>query len=517
MISYARRNIPFLALVGWILLAGSTSQAADSSVKDLIAELNSPDAAVRLQAIDQLGARGGKAAEAAPALASLLKDADPSVRRHAVQALLAIRPDPKVMLPIFIKLMDDSDPGVHARILNAITDIGEPAVPRLIEALKNEKAAYWACIVLRGMGPTAKAAAPALAGMLKDPRPEIREAAVLALGAIGDAAAAFVPQIAAALNDENVRDEATFVLGELGNIPPDAEQKIRANIKSDDKSLSTVSLWALARVHPDDKELRRQATEQIVDRLKDQDPNVRVVAARALAALPVAPEITIPALEKALKGADATTVQYALDALATLGAPAVPRLVDALEKHKQLRVQVAYTLGQIGPAAAPAADALAKLVADDDLNVATEAALALGKIGPGAKSAVPALCAALQKEGTNAHAIILALGDIGPDAVAADPLIIKAIGSKDGSLAVTAAAALTEIHPGSAQAAGKAIPVLVACLTDSLPETREAAAEALGDLGPLARSSAPALQKAAQDDVKAVRAAAAKALQQIGQ
>lgn len=516
MTSYARSIILFIVLFGWIFMAGSTSRAAEPSLDELIGLVQSPNASARIKAIDQLGAEGAKAAAAAPALTSVLKDADPSVRRHAVKALIAIRPGPQVMLPLMIKLMEDPDAAVHARVLNAITEAGEAAVPGLIQALQNDKVAFWACIVLRGMGPAAKAAVPALVEKLKDANPEIRREAALALGAIGEAAISAVPDIAATLGDEHVAGAATYVLGALGKVPADAERKIRANAAGDDKSLSTISLWTLARVHPEDKELRREATEKIVERLKDQDPHVRVVAARALAALAPAPEITVPIFEKALKDADATTVQHALDALASLGAQAVPRLIDILEKHKPLRVQVVYTLGQIGPTAAPASAALAKLVTDDDMNVATEAALALGKIGPAAKDAVPALCAALQKEGTNAHALIVALGDIGPDAAAAEPLLLKAMGSKHGSLAVIAASAFTEIQPGSATAAAKAIPVLVAGLGDALPETRKTAAEALAELGPLAREAVPALQKAAQDANQGVCKAAARALQAIG-
>ena len=56
-----------------------------------------------------------------------------------------------------------------------------------------------------------------------------------------------------------------------------------------------------------------------------------------------------------------------------------------------------YILGQIGPAAAPAAPALAKLIADKDERVAQEAVLALANIGPGAKAAVPALIQALRQ------------------------------------------------------------------------------------------------------------------------
>jgi HEAT repeat protein len=549
MITYLRRYGLFYCLGGWTILFGLTSVTMASSTEDLIGALKSPDATTRLSAIDQLGAQGAKSAEAVvpltallkddsavvraraaialgeigqPAkgasseLVSLLKDDDPSVRRQAVRALGAIRPGPKIMIPLFVKLMEDLDPGVRVRVLGAVAEAGEAAVPGLIEALKNDKAAYWACVVLRDIGPAAKAAVPALAEKLTDPRPDIRREAVLALGAMNQAAAAVIPQIVATLGDENTRNAATFVLGQLGMIPADAEPTIRANAKSDDKFLSTVSLWALARVHPEDKDLRRQATELIVERLKDNDPFVRVAAARALAALPPAPAITLPIWRKAMKDANSATINQALDALAELGAPAVPTLVNVLENHEDLSVYVVYTLGQMGPAAASATAALARLVADQDANLASEAAIALSKIGPAASGAVPALCAALDRpDCPDAHEIILALGNIGPAAVVAEPLVVKAMSSKDGALAVIAASALTQIHPQSDSAAAKAIPVLVAGLSDSLPEIRRAAADALGALGPLGREAVPALQLASKDSAKSVREAAEKAIQAI--
>ncbi len=549
-----RKNALFLVLAGCLILLGRAASAADSSLAELLGKLKSSDESVRLKAIDEIGSRGGKAAEAvaplsgmltdkspavradaaralgevgapaksaAPELAALLKDADDAVRRQAVQALLAIRPGPQIMIPLLTKQMEDSDPGVQMRILHAMAEAGEAAVPGLIQALKNDKTAYWAIIVLREIGPAAKDAAPALAEKLQDPRPEIRREAALALGALNEAAIPVLPQIAAALDDEDARTAATFVMGELEKIPANAEAKIRANAKSDDKFLGTVSLWTLARVHPEDKELRRQATEQLVERLKEKDPFVRVAAARALAALPPAPEITLPIWEKALKDADPETIQHALDALASLGSQAVPKLVDILKQHKELRVQAAYTLGQIGPGAAAATDALAALVADEDFNVSTEAVLALAKIGPDAASTVPALIAALQKEKCpNAHAIIYALGKIGPKAAAAQPLLLKAMNGTDKSLSVVAAWAFMHLQPNPAQAA-KSLPalvpgLLVPGLSDSLPEIRKAAAEALGELGPMAGQAIPALQKAAkEDDSPAVRDAAAKALRSI--
>ena len=75
----------------------------------------------------------------------------------------------------------------------------------VLEALKNEKAAYWACVILREIGPAGKVAVPALAEKLKDPRPEIRREAALALGAMGGAAQPAAGQLAALLGDETMR------------------------------------------------------------------------------------------------------------------------------------------------------------------------------------------------------------------------------------------------------------------------------------------------------------------------
>jgi HEAT repeat protein len=514
----------------------------------LVGKLTSADESVRLQAVDQLGARGAKAAEAVTPLTELLKDSsaqvrahvvrslgeigapakpavaalielakdpDETVRRQVVRAVMAIRPGPQITVPLAVKLLEDSDPGVRIRILHAIAEAGPKAVPALIVALKNDKAAYWACLVLRDIGPAAKDAVPALVEKLQDPRPEIRREAILTLAAMDRAATAAVEPIAAALSDEHARAAATYALGRIGQIPADAEATIRTNSKSDDQMLSTTSLWALARVHPEDKPLRREATEQLIGRLKDRDPFVRMAAARALTALPPAPEITGPIWEKALQDADETAVLHALEALAALGPPAVPRLIDAL-KYEKLRGQVVYVLGKIGPAAAPATPALAKLIAGKDDRVAHEAILALANIGPGAKEAVPALIQSLQQEENgNRHAIAYALGRIGPDADEAGRPLRDLLGRSDRGLALASAWALAHIYPGSTEVAAATLNVLVGGLKDHTPLARCSAAEALGYFGPLAIEAVPALERAVNDTDPSVGAAAAKALRSI--
>jgi HEAT repeat protein len=519
------------AAVVWLTPVGL--QAAEPSVAELEAALKSPDAAARARAAEALAEMGPAAKSAAADLAALVKDPDAKVRRQMIKALVAIRPGIEVGRKVFASLMEDEDPGVRLRAMSALADAGPGAVPLMVESLKNEKVAYWACLVLRDMGPDAKDAVPALTEALGSKQPQVRREALLALASIGDPAAAAVPQIASMLDDKLHATAATYALGAIGKIPADVETKIRENAKGQDKLLSTASLWSLARVHPEDKEIRREVTERLVERLKEQDPNVRDWAARGLAALPPAPEIAIPIFEKAFQDADETTLRSALDAFAGVGARAVPRLTDALrnEKFAKLRGEVAYILGQIGPEAAPATEELAKLLTDADSKVSSEAAMALARIGAPAAAAVPALTKTIEKaiagagdkdvdtqEDTTSCAAAYALGRIGPAAVSAAPNLLKAVASRDAALSLASAWALAQIEPASAEAAAKTVPVLVAGLVHAVPKYRQGAAESLGNLGPLAKDAFAQLQKTAKEDPdQAVRQTAVQALEKIGQ
>jgi HEAT repeat protein len=226
--------------------------------------------------------------------------------------------------------------------------------------------------------------------------------------------------------------------------------------------------------------------------------------------------MTIPILEKALDGADATTFHHALDALANFGAPAVPGLIDGL-KHEALRAEIAFLLGEIGPAAAPATEALVGLTHDEDHHVRSEAVHALASIGPGAKAAVPDLVELLgQPECPITHETVYALGKIGPDAKSAEPTLLKLAQGSDEALSVISAWALIQIGGASARTATEVVPVLSACLDAPLPKSRQLSAEALGSLGSLAKDAVPELAKALDDEVDdEARAATAEALAAI--
>lgn len=83
---------------------------------------------------------------------------------------------------------------------------------------------------------------------------------------------------------------------------------------------------------------------------------------------------------EALRNKDDASHQSAPGALAKIGSPAVPALVEALrDEHKDVRSSAAYALGRIGPDAKAAVPALVEALKDEDEGV-REAAKALKTI-----------------------------------------------------------------------------------------------------------------------------------------
>ena len=129
---------------------GQTAPAADRALEPMLADLRSGKPEVRVAAADALAALGSKAAAAVPDL---------------------------------VRGLEDENFWAGLAMSDALSHVGQPAVPALVEALqhKQELARIRAGLALRSMGAVAKPALPALRQALQDQSPRVRELAAQAI------------------------------------------------------------------------------------------------------------------------------------------------------------------------------------------------------------------------------------------------------------------------------------------------------------------------------------------------
>lgn len=545
------------------------SQAKDA-LPDILAMTSDPEPRVRWHAARTIGLIGEDAISAVPVLIKLLQDEDPitvaqaaAAIRHirtddektdtpdqdaalyaaAIEPLLAItvHPDPrarraavrtirvldadsKTLATLFAKVLTDSDPAVILPALHTLADMGDEAVPVLIEALEVPGARYWAAVALAEIGSEASSATDALASLAKTGEPEERMQAMLALAAIGPEAVSAAPVLIEALSsgDGSLRFAAVFALGSLRAADADATLEKAAN--DSDKFLAEIAAWARAKIHPADAELRKLALEKLRAGLKSELPKVRAASTSGLSDL--APFVT-PAERQQLADDFLSMLADPDPAVGTRGGAALIRLgVDAVEPlgnqlaNPELRMAALELLAAIGSDSGKAIEPIRGALADQDPSVRGEAAIALAAIGPAAAPAVPQLRRMLADSAEDSgarYSAAYALGRIGSAAASAMETLRMQSESEDELMATVAVWAALKIEPGNTEFFETAMPRLRKALQAESDLARLEAAVALGEIGPHAKTAIPILEVVEEDDpVRAVRAAAAEALRKIG-
>lgn len=476
---------------------------------------------VRAYAASALGRFGPAARPAVGALGALITDPDARVRRTAIRAIARIRPGPDVSVPLFVKALEDADPAVRTHVLTVLAQLGKPAVPALVEALKNDKSEYWACLVLSEIGPDAAAAVPELTKVIEsDAKPEVRREAALALGEIGPASAPAAEVLAKSLGDKDqaVCCAAAYALGSIGPGAKSAETALDKCSLSKNLLLNALAAWALAKIEPEDADAKKKAVSLLSKGLAGKNPHLRRAALRGMLDLQTDPVVILEAVKSARISSQDEIVDELLVVSSEFGEPAVPLLVESLNIER-VRPLAASRLGRIGPAAKAAVPALAVIAAEDtDVAARCEALMALGAIAPESPKTLKAAAAALgDAEEDVRYAACYVLGRIGKPAAATVPDLKKSLSGDDEFMALASAWALAHIDPTSAEIAKVAVPVLVRGLNATEPRIRYEAVTALGLFGPLAKEAVPALNKSADDKDEIVADAADNALSKIGQ
>jgi WD40 repeat protein/HEAT repeat protein len=242
----------------------------------------------------------------------------------------------------------------------------------------------------------------------------------------------------AALGDPDATVRQAAANG-LGSIQPQADQTIRALIRAlkEDGDGSTRAAAARALNGPSAKAV---AAELLRALKEDNTPGVREAAAFSLRSVPADPAL-LAALRAACADKQSARVRVeAAMGVATLvpdDADAVGVLTAALGVQDEWAVHLAAQyLNDLGPRAAPAAAALAKVLEKGKyqshfIDRTWYAVHALSRIGPAAKPAVPALLARLGDDQSNPHwsnpktkyvpvnenMIAFTLARVGPDVV----------------------------------------------------------------------------------------------------
>ncbi|WP_287266689.1 HEAT repeat domain-containing protein [Moorena sp. SIO3A2] len=296
-----------------------------------------------------------------------------------------------------------------------------------------------------------------------------------------------------------------------------------------------IEIW-LERLKDNDSDVRSSAADALVKLgnssdtvvkalltlLEDNDSDVRRRAAYALGKLgnssdTVVKENIVKALLALLEDNDSDVRSSAARALGELGNSSdtvVNGLLALLEQHNSdVRSSAADALVQLGNSSENIVNGLLALLEDNDSDVRSSAARALGELGNSSDTVVNRLLALLQDNESfvrmmAAHALVQ-LGNSSDTVVNA---LIALLQDNESFVRMMAAHALVQLGNSS----DTLVNTLLALLEDNYYFVRSSAADALGKLGNSSETLVNTLLALLQDNDYFVRSSAADALGKLG-
>ena len=181
-----------------------------------------------------------------------------------------------------ITALDDPLGSVTLAAAESLGNIGQPAVPALIQQLGEAKHAALIAHVLGEIGPDASPAVPDLVRFLKTADEQLRREAILALAGIGPSARSATAELLRLLRSpqEPLRSAAAYALAMIK--AHDAVRDLRQALQqADDALLRLTSAWAITQLSDDETDLRL-AVPVLAEGLAGEDPQIQHRAAQAL-------------------------------------------------------------------------------------------------------------------------------------------------------------------------------------------------------------------------------------------
>lgn len=365
--------------------------------------------------------------------------------------------------------LHDPAPAMRQTAADRLAKIGPPAVPILLEALKdnNPEVRMLACSALIQAQPEPAAGIRAVVKLLKDDDPKVRRAAAWELGLANSA-----------FGLEEEADETKETVDALRSVLGDKDLEVRIT--------AVEALASLGRK-------AAPAGPDLTEVLHDRDPRLRVSAARTLLRINRDTRSTVvPVLLELLGDStpESTVSQKAFGTLREEEAEEqmVPRLLElSRSPDVATRRRAVFYLGDIGPPAELAVYELLTLLSDSDAVVRFRAAEALAAIDPDASEpAIPILQQSvinpeLEFPLRSTALALLAGLDPGTDAKAV-PALIEGLHAKDRTTRAESILLLKQIGT----AAKPALPVLTEIWRNAKDSNSLSAGEAIRQIDPMA-------------------------------
>jgi len=442
-----------------------------------------------------------------------LKSDDDNVREDALESLCRYHPGPEAVsaVPVLIQLLTSKNSVNVINASHALSWIGKPAVPALLEAMKSQEPKVRAEVArtLGRIGDDAENSSPQLRYLWKDPSPDVRAAVATAYCLINGSDQDALAVLEDGLDKEDPKVRRMFVdaFQDLGILARPSVRKLRRLLKDDSYHVRCGAALAICECFPRDKQGMAALSNEITDsvggaswalmRICDIGPDVRAV---------------MPTLIKALSDKLSSNRQFAARAISEAGRfgnAAVPALTKLLEDEDEFgRSYSALALGNIGKEAVSADDALSKCLTDKVFLVQLEAATALVKIGgPGRQQGMDVLLKALDSEAESKRALTQ-LFFLGPSGAPSIPWLIRFVESGTLEQRRAAASCLSRIGPDSYVA----LPQLLKALADPDRDLQSNAFQAIRELGAKAKPAIPTLLNLLAHSNKDVRYYAAHTL-----
>ena len=492
----------------------------------LVTLLRNENPGIRANTAWALGIIGPSAVEAAPVLVNALYDADHLVREAAASSLGKIGSRDTGTVNALIKALKDPDFSVGHNAAAALAKIGDSAVPELLRQVPDKGLPYYKANqlretlrgIFRSMGASA---VPALLEGIRQKDEGIRDNAYLGLRSIAAEAKDAVPALAGSLNDENatVRMLAAGTLGTIGSQAKEALPGIIVLLKDTDFRVRSSAAQAIVGIGAESK----QAIPGLIGMVGSNDQRDNISASIAIGSIGPEAKSAVPALILMLKNKDINVSEHAAEALGKIGPEAkaaIPGLKELMKDRPSLRAKAVWSLfkisgskegvklyesglkskdpeirdrtvknlAEIDPTDGKAVPLLREKLKGQDIFGRIEALRVLNKMGTKAKPALPEIIAVL-KDNRDDEAMRLAgeiLSKFGSESAVAIPVFIEFMNSKYRNYQDYSANMLSKIGV-------PAIPALVDRLKNGETDTKEAAATALGKIGPAAKDAIPAL------------------------